>query len=85
MFNKAKRALEPEKVLDPLVFLPIELAEMVCQYLTMRDRVYVASNCDCHTNTFAKSASGYASPFQNHGNVYLNRRRNYGPLLIRQA
>ncbi|TVY17100.1 F-box/TPR repeat protein pof3 [Lachnellula arida] len=39
MYNKAKRALAPKKVLDPLVFLPLELAEMVCQYLTMRDRV----------------------------------------------
>ncbi|TVY75748.1 F-box/TPR repeat protein pof3 [Lachnellula suecica] len=39
MFNKAKRALDPQKVLDPLVFLPLELAEMVCQHLAMRDRV----------------------------------------------
>ncbi|TVY57708.1 F-box/TPR repeat protein pof3 [Lachnellula cervina] len=39
MYNKAKRALAPKKVLDPLVFLPLELAEMVCRYLTMRDRV----------------------------------------------
>ncbi|TVY36460.1 F-box/TPR repeat protein [Lachnellula subtilissima] len=39
MYNKTKRALAPKKVLDPLVFLPLELAEMVCQHLTMRDRV----------------------------------------------
>ena len=42
MFNKSKRALDPQKVLDPLVFLPLELAEMVCQCLAMRDRVYVS-------------------------------------------
>jgi hypothetical protein len=52
MFNKAKRALDPEKVLDPLVFLPIELAEIVCQYLPMRDRVYVPTECPCYPNTY---------------------------------
>lgn len=41
MFNKAKRALEPQKVLDPLVFLPLELAQMICEHLTTRDRVCV--------------------------------------------
>lgn len=41
MFNRLRRAQDPGKSLDPLAFLPIELAEMVMQNLGMRDRVYV--------------------------------------------
>lgn len=40
MFNKLQRKLAPSKNLDPLVMLPTELAEIVCQNLDMRDRVY---------------------------------------------
>jgi hypothetical protein len=79
MFNKAKRALDPQKVLDPLVFLPIELAEMVCQYLPMRDKVYVSTGCDPAQENIAKSFSAYASPSPNRGSASLNRRPNYGP------
>lgn len=39
MFNKLRRAQDPGKSLDPLEFLPLELAEMVMQHLEMRDRV----------------------------------------------
>ena len=40
MFNKLRQTQNKDKCLDPLKFLPIELAEMVCEYLAMRDRVY---------------------------------------------
>ena len=40
IFNKLRQTQNKDKCLDPLQFLPIELAEMVCQNLTMRDRVY---------------------------------------------
>jgi F-box/TPR repeat protein Pof3 len=43
MFNKLRQSLDPEKCLDPLKFLPFELAEMVMDSLEMRDRVYVHS------------------------------------------
>lgn len=39
MFNKLLRAQNPTKSLDPLEYLPIELATMVAQNLNMRDRV----------------------------------------------
>ncbi|CAG8951570.1 hypothetical protein HYFRA_00007486 [Hymenoscyphus fraxineus] len=39
MFNALKRARDPEKNLDPLQFLPLELAQLVCHHLSMRDRV----------------------------------------------
>ncbi|KAG9234324.1 hypothetical protein BJ875DRAFT_17711 [Amylocarpus encephaloides] len=39
MFNKMKRAQDPEKSLDPLRFLPLELAVMIVHNLAMRDRV----------------------------------------------
>ncbi|KAF4633666.1 hypothetical protein G7Y89_g4458 [Cudoniella acicularis] len=39
IFNKMRLAQDPGKSLDPLEYLPLELAEMICQNLTMRDRV----------------------------------------------
>lgn len=39
MFNKLRQALDPGKCLDPLAFLPLELAQMVVQNLEMRDLV----------------------------------------------
>jgi F-box/TPR repeat protein Pof3 len=39
MFNKLRQAQDPGKSLDPLAFLPLELAQMVMQNLGMRDRV----------------------------------------------
>ena len=41
MFNKLRQSFDPGKCLDPLAFLPFELAEMVMHHLEMRDRVYV--------------------------------------------
>lgn len=40
MYNKLHLAQNPGKILDPLQFLPLEVALMVCQYLNTRDRVY---------------------------------------------
>jgi F-box/TPR repeat protein Pof3 len=39
MFNKLRQAQDPGKSRDPLQYLPLELAEMVCQHLSMRDKV----------------------------------------------
>ncbi|KAH8687214.1 hypothetical protein BGZ60DRAFT_521877 [Tricladium varicosporioides] len=39
IYNKMRLALDPGKTLDPLEFLPLELAQMVCQHLAMRDKV----------------------------------------------
>jgi F-box/TPR repeat protein Pof3 len=41
MSNKLRRAQDPGMSLDPLQYLPLELAELVVQSLEMRDRVYV--------------------------------------------
>lgn len=38
-YNKLRRAMNPKKTLDPLAYLPLELAVMVCKHLAMRDRV----------------------------------------------
>lgn len=38
MFNKLLRALNPTKSLDPLEYLPNELALLVIQNLRIRDR-----------------------------------------------
>lgn len=38
MFNKLRQAQDPGKTYDPLELLPLELAEMVCLNLSMRDR-----------------------------------------------
>lgn len=39
MYNKLLRAQNPTKSLDPLEYLPIELAQLVIHHLGMRDRV----------------------------------------------
>jgi hypothetical protein len=39
MFNKLQRKQTPAKNFDPMVMLPPELAQMVCENLDMRDRV----------------------------------------------
>ncbi|EPE29442.1 RNI-like protein [Glarea lozoyensis ATCC 20868] len=39
MFNKVRRALNPSKSLDPLQYLPLEIAEMICHNLAVRERV----------------------------------------------
>ncbi|TAQ84769.1 hypothetical protein B7494_g6925 [Chlorociboria aeruginascens] len=39
MFRKLQEKQAPRKSLDPLEYLPLELAEMVCQNLEIRDRV----------------------------------------------
>ncbi|TGO59461.1 hypothetical protein BCON_0044g00190 [Botryotinia convoluta] len=39
MFNKLKRSLAPRKTLDPLSYLPFELAEMIAQQLSIRERM----------------------------------------------
>ncbi|KAH8589686.1 hypothetical protein B0O99DRAFT_331748 [Bisporella sp. PMI_857] len=39
MYNKLRIAQNPGKSLDPLQFLPLELVQMVLQYLTIRDHV----------------------------------------------
>lgn len=41
MFNKLQKSLAPSKTLDPLSYLPIELAEMIAQQLSIRERMYV--------------------------------------------
>lgn len=40
MFNKLQKSLAPSKTLDPLSYLPFELAEMIAQQLSIRDRMY---------------------------------------------
>lgn len=39
MFNKLQTSQAPSKSLDPLAYLPFELAEMIAQQLTIRERV----------------------------------------------
>ncbi|KAM0135901.1 hypothetical protein ACHAQE_005854 [Botrytis cinerea] len=39
MFNKLQKSLAPSKTLDPLSYLPFELAEMIAQQLSIRDRM----------------------------------------------
>jgi F-box/TPR repeat protein Pof3 len=39
LYNKLRQAQDPGKSLDPLQFLPLELAQMVIENLGMRDRV----------------------------------------------
>ncbi|KAM3074201.1 hypothetical protein ACMFMG_002978 [Clarireedia jacksonii] len=39
MFSKLQKSQEPRKCLDPLTYLPLELAQMVTERLDMRDRV----------------------------------------------
>ena len=41
MHKKLRQAQDPGKSLDPLTFLPLELAQMIIENLEMRDRVYV--------------------------------------------
>lgn len=41
MHNKLRQTQDPGKSLDPLTFLPLELAQMIIENLEMRDRVYV--------------------------------------------
>ena len=41
MYTKLRQAQNPGKSLDPLEFLPLELAQMVIENLGMRDRVQV--------------------------------------------
>ena len=40
LYAKLRQAQDPGKSLDPLEFLPLELAQMVIENLDMRDRVY---------------------------------------------
>jgi hypothetical protein len=39
MYSKLHQKQLPTKTFDPLVMLPSELAQMVCEYLEMRDLV----------------------------------------------
>ncbi|PQE21115.1 f-box domain protein [Rutstroemia sp. NJR-2017a WRK4] len=39
MFSKLQNLQEPRKCLDPLTYLPLELAQMITEELSMRDRV----------------------------------------------
>ncbi|TGO37142.1 hypothetical protein BHYA_0105g00340 [Botrytis hyacinthi] len=39
MFNKLQKSLAPSKTLDPLSYLPVELAEMIAQQLSIRERM----------------------------------------------
>ncbi|KAF7887604.1 hypothetical protein EAF00_009898 [Botryotinia globosa] len=39
MFDKLQRSLAPRKTLDPLLYLPVELVEMIAQQLSMRERM----------------------------------------------
>jgi F-box/TPR repeat protein Pof3 len=39
VYNQFRQAQTPEKSHDPLEYLPLELAEMVCLNLSMRDRM----------------------------------------------
>lgn len=41
LYTKLRQAQDPGKSLDPLEFLPLELAQMVIENLGMRDRVCV--------------------------------------------
>ena len=53
MVNKLRRGQDAGKSLDPLQYLPLELAQLVCQNLGVRDRVYVPTiplgieRCSC--------------------------------------
>ena len=39
MYRKLRESLGIGKIYDPLEFLPLELAQMICNHLSMRDRV----------------------------------------------
>lgn len=39
VYNKLRRAMKPTQSLDPLGYLPTEIAVMVCRHLSVRDRV----------------------------------------------
>jgi len=41
VYNHLRHAQDPGKSRDPLEYLPLELAEMICLNLSMRDRTYV--------------------------------------------
>ncbi|KAF7918203.1 uncharacterized protein EAE98_009815 [Botrytis deweyae] len=43
MFNKLQKSLAPSKTLDPLSYLPFELAEMIAQQLSIRERMICLS------------------------------------------
>ncbi|KAF7895486.1 uncharacterized protein EAF01_009448 [Botrytis porri] len=43
MFNKLQKSLAPRKTLDPLSYLPFELAEMIAQQLSIRERMICLS------------------------------------------
>ncbi|KAF5875213.1 putative f-box domain protein [Botrytis fragariae] len=43
MFNKLQKSLAPSKILDPLSYLPFELAEMIAQQLSIRERMICLS------------------------------------------
>lgn len=39
MYNKLRQALEPEKTRDPLVYLPLEMAQSIVEHLEFREKV----------------------------------------------
>ncbi|KAF7947238.1 uncharacterized protein EAE97_004487 [Botrytis byssoidea] len=43
MFNKLQKSLAPSKTLDPLSYLPVELAEMIARQLSIRERMICLS------------------------------------------
>lgn len=48
VYNQFRQAQAPTKSRDPLEYLPLELAEMVCLNLSMRDRMYAQVRLDYH-------------------------------------
>lgn len=81
MFNKLRRAQDPGKSLDPLQYLPLELAELVVQNLEMRDRVYVSTTS--HLLERYSHIIAFVCVCQSHGRDYSSLLINSGLHLIR--
>ena len=68
LYTKFRQAQNPGQSLDPLEFLPLELAEMVIENMEMRDRVYVCTLV--YRPQLMIGDTGYASLSQSRGNAY---------------
>jgi len=57
MFTKLRNALNPGISRDPLMYLPLEMVEIIIDHLDMRDRVYDdLSRLNYSANTLLESA-----------------------------
>ena len=57
LYTKFYQAQNPGRSLDPLEFLPLELAQMVIENLCMRDRVYECNSDEKVMLTYDKNLS----------------------------